>query len=218
MNFVLQIPYGNKYDKDFVIKALLQAITPEIFIPHFWKMEANSVVFYVDNFKIAKILANADRTIEMPNGFKLIIKVRNGAPPVILDEKMRERMKLVMAKRYNAPTKALDLTKFHDDPDFSDCYCGLSRPPIMVAAIQIISENIPDLEALNLNGNKIYTLEPSKSMVYKLPNLKILYLSNNKVSSMSECQWRTTRYHFNNIYAIEDVFIYRLQQRVHWNH
>lgn len=147
------------------------------------------MVFYVDNFKIAKILANADRTIEMPNGFKMIIKVRNGVPPVVMDEKMRERMKLVMAKRFNGPTKALDLTKFHEDPDLSDCYCGLSRSPIMIAAIQIISENIPDLEALNLSGNKIYTLESAKSMITKLPNLRILYLSNNKVSSASRPQY-----------------------------
>lgn len=196
-----------------MIKALLQAITPEIFIPHYWKTEVNSVIFYVDNFKIAKILANADRTIEMPNGFKMIIKVRNGAPPVILDEKMRERMKLVMAKRYSALTKALDLSKFHEDPDFSDCYCGLSRAPIMIAAIQIISENIADLEALNLSGNKIYTLEHSKSMVNKLPKLKILYLSHNKVSFelLKPMEDR-------NIHALGIFFIYRLQQRVHWSH
>lgn len=159
----------------------MAAITPEIFIPHYWKVEAASVVFYVDDIRIAKILAHADRTIEMPNGFKLIIKVRNGVPPIQLDNTVREQMKLAMVKRYNAPTKALDLTKFHGDPDLTNIYCGLSRGPIMMAVIDIISENIPDLEALNLESNKIYTLEHSKSMINKLPNLKILHLSNNKV-------------------------------------
>lgn len=177
-----QIPHGNKYEKDFTLKALLSAITPEIFIPHYWRMEPNAAIFYVDDFKIAKILANADRTIEMPNGFKMIIKVRNSIPPVQLDAGVREQMKLAMAKRYNAQNNALDLASFHTDPDLSNVYCGLSRAPIMAAVIDIISENIPNLGALSLEKNKIYTLEHSKSMVTKLPNLKILHLANNKVS------------------------------------
>lgn len=147
---------------------------------------------------MAKILANTDRTIEMPNGFKMIIKVRNGSPQIKIDPNVRERMKLAMAKRYNEPTKALDLTQFHMDPDLQDIYCGLARAPIFSAASDIITENIAGLEALNLDGNKINTLEMLKKLLSKLPNLKILYLSNNKV-------WQTlvqTHYFFytNNFY------------------
>lgn len=137
--------------------------------------------FFVDDFKVAKALANADREIEMPNGFRLLIKVRNAVPPVHLNADLKERMKLAMAKRYNAMTKALDLTKFHADADLTDIYCGLARAPIIMAAIDIISQNIPDLEALNLESNKIYTLETLKSLFTKVPNLKILHLANNKV-------------------------------------
>lgn len=131
---------------------------------------------------MAKILANADRTIEMPNGFKIFIKVRNGSPQVKIDPNIRERMKLAMAKRYNAVTKALDLTQFHLDIDLRDIYCGLSRGPIFATASEIIIENISELEALNLDGNKIHSLEMLRKLLSKLPNLKILYLSNNKVS------------------------------------
>lgn len=178
---LIQIPHGTKYEKDFIIKALLNAMSPEIFIPHYWSVETGSVIFYVDDYKMAKILANLDKTIDMPNGFKLIVKVRNGAPPVKIDANTRERMKLVMAKRYNPATKALDLTQFHMDTDLRDIYCGLSRAPIFSAATDIITENIVDLEALNLDGNKIFSLDLFKNFVHKVPNLKILYLSNNKV-------------------------------------
>ncbi|XP_031626575.1 nuclear RNA export factor 1 [Contarinia nasturtii] len=181
--FQVTIPHGNKYDKDFILKSLLKALSPEIFIPHYWSVESNSVIFYIDDYKTAKILANVDRTIEMPNGFKLIIKVRNGSPQVKIDPTVRERMKLAMAKRYNAVTKALDLTQFHLDADLRDIYCGLSRAPIFSAASDIITENIAELEALNLDGNKINTLEMLKKLLSKLPNLKILYLSNNKIQS-----------------------------------
>lgn len=195
---------------------MLNALSPEIFIPHYWSVEAAGVTFYIDDFKMAKMLANIDRTIEMPNGFKLLVKVRNGIPPIKLgntpginanvnivfneanfkfiklfnlfcifyiniDRNIRERMKLAMAKRYNASTKALDLTAFHLDTDLRDIYCGLSRAPIFAAAADIITENISELEALNLDGNKIYSLDQFRNLLNKLPNLKILYLSNNKV-------------------------------------
>lgn len=156
-------------------------MSPEIFIPHYYQVESSSSHFYVDDYKIAKIMANLDRTIDMPNGFKLLIKVRNGLPPVKVDATIRERMKLAMAKRYNAETKALDLTQFHMDTDLRDIYCGLSRTPIFSAALDIIIENIADIEALNLDGNKIYTLDLFRNFLQKLPNLKILYMANNKV-------------------------------------
>lgn len=132
---------------------------------------------------MAKILANVDRTIEMPNGFKLIVKVRNASPPVKLDATTRERMKIVIAKRYNPQTKALDLSQFHLDVDLTDIYCGLSRMPIFAAATDIITENIAILEALNLDGNKINSLELFRKLLVKLPHLKILYIANNKVIS-----------------------------------
>lgn len=120
----------------------------------------------------------------MPDGFKLSIRVRPGVPQVQIDANVKERMKLVMAKRYNAATKALDLTKFHADPDLKDIFCALSRPSIMLAAIDIMEANIPDLEALNLNDNRIHLLDHFKCMAKKLPNLKILYLANNRVSRL----------------------------------
>lgn len=164
-----------------IAKSIEHDITPFPFQIHYWKIEANRVSFYVDEFKVAKALIKADREIEMPNGFKLSIKVRNAAPPVLLNIELRERMTKAMGKRYNAMTKALDLTKFHADPDLSDIYCGLARAPIIIAAIDIIGQNIPNLEALNLENNKIYTLETLKTLFSKAPNLKILHLANNKV-------------------------------------
>lgn len=177
-----QIPYGNKYDKDFILRTLLQAISPEIFIPHYWKSETTCVLFYVDDFKMAKALANADRTIDLPNGFKMIIKVRNGVPPVQLDGKLKELMATAMDKRYNPSTKALDLSRFHTDDNLREVFCPLFRPPIILAAIDIIAEKVPDLVALSLDNNKIQSLDHLKCLATKLPNLQILHLADNKVS------------------------------------
>lgn len=131
---------------------------------------------------MARALQNVDRKIDLPNGFKMMVKVRNGLPNVQLDENVRGRMKIVMAKRYNPATKALDLSAFHTDPDLRDIFVALFRPTIMIAAIDIIEQNIPDLVALNLDNNKIQSLEHFKTITTKIPNLRILHLANNKVS------------------------------------
>lgn len=110
------IPYGAKHEKDVILRTLLSFISPEIFIPHYYKINGNAAVFYVDDVKIAEKLFHADRKITMPDGFKLVVIVRNAVPNVIIDAEMKEKMKAAMAKRYNAGTKALDLTKFHADP------------------------------------------------------------------------------------------------------
>lgn len=114
--YQIVIPYGAKHDKQVVLQALLGFLSPEVFIPHYYKINGNAAVFYVDDVKIAEQLFYADRKIVMSDGFKLVVIVRNSVPNVAVDASMKEKMKLAMAKRYNATTKALDLTKFHADP------------------------------------------------------------------------------------------------------
>lgn len=119
----------------------------------------------------------------MPDGHKMLIRVRTGLPTTQVDDSLKEKMKLAMVKRYTATTKALDLTKFHADDDLRDIFCPLFRHQIMLAAVDVIAENIPDLEALKLDDNKIQTLDHLKCMPVKLPYLKILHLANNRVCS-----------------------------------
>jgi len=115
----------------------------------------------------------------------MIVIVRHGTPPVNLDESIKERMKNAMVKRYNALTRALDLSQFHADPELLDVFCALFRPTVMLAALDVIAKNIPDLEALNLSNNKIHLLDHLKIMSQKLPKLKILYITNNRISNVS---------------------------------
>lgn len=66
--------------------------------------------------------------------------------------------------------------------ELTDIFCALFRPIVMLAAIDIIAENIPDLEALNLNDNKLHGIEHLKILCTKFKNLKILYLGDNRVT------------------------------------
>lgn len=165
-----------------MIRAILSAISPDIFIPHYWRTEKNCVAFFVDDYAIAHRLQQIERSVQMSDGCRLFIRVRASCPIVSVDEEFKEKMKLVMAKRYNPQTKALDLAKFHADPDFRNMFVGLFRAPVMSAALDIIQKNIPDLVALNLNENYITSMETFKNVEQRLPHLKILYLANNNVS------------------------------------
>ncbi|XP_055923173.1 nuclear RNA export factor 1 [Eupeodes corollae] len=183
--YQITINFGQKYNKDEVIRQILAAIYPEVFIPLYWRTEKHGVIFYVTDFRVAEILQSADRNIQMHDGFKLPVRVRPGTPQVPIDEQYKEKIKLAMAKRYNANTRALNLSKFNADPDFKDMFLSLARSPIMSAVIDIIEKNIPELEALNLNDNQMVTMESFKNIAQKLPQLKVLYLEENKIPSLA---------------------------------
>lgn len=136
----------------------------------------------MDDYKLADKLHNLDQQIQLPDGFRLGIRVHSGSPNVDVNANMKEKMKLTMAKRYNAVNKALDLTRFHADPDLKDLFCALFKPIILLSVMDIISENIPEIEAINLHENRIQVLSHLRKLDKKLPNLKILHLGNNKVS------------------------------------
>ncbi|CAG9835063.1 unnamed protein product [Diabrotica balteata] len=184
--YKVTLPHGDKYDKTFILKTLLDKLAPTPFWPISWQAYGTSVNFYIDDFKAAQKLNNLDRQIQLPNGFKLIIRVFAGTPNVEMTDSLKEKIKLTMAKRYNAPTKALDMTKFHADPDLQNYFCALFKPIVFLAVIEIIAENIPDLEALNLFDNKIHLLNFLKKLDKKIPNLKILHIGNNKIRDITE--------------------------------
>lgn len=140
------------------------------------------VTFYVDEFKVADKLNNLDRQLPLPNGFKLHLRVYPGFPSVDMNQAMKDKMKQVMAKRYNAVNKSLDLTKFHADPDLQDSFCVLFKPIVFIAILDIIAENIPQLEAINLCDNRLNTFNSIKKLSNKIPNVTRLHIGKNNVS------------------------------------
>ncbi|XP_012276840.1 nuclear RNA export factor 1 [Orussus abietinus] len=177
------IPYGHKYKKEYIVQVLSDNITPETFIPIMYKVEDNFASFYVDDFKIADKLSSCSRKITAEDGFKLILKVKPALPISDINQQTKERIKLAMAKRFVEATNALDLSQFHRDPDLrDDIFCALSRTNILVTVLEIVAEHTPSLEALNLDNNKLRTVEMLGSILFrKLPSLKILHIGNNQI-------------------------------------
>lgn len=155
-----------------MLEAISQKIAPETIVPYYWCVNPTGVTFYIDDFKIANILVKIKSKISMPNGLSLCIEVRNKP-----DEKAvkHERIKLAMSKRI----RSVDLTRIRDDNDFNDISCVLTKAPISLT--DVICENFPYLEQLNLSDNKIHTLKGLEGLFKQIPSLKSLNLTNNDV-------------------------------------
>ncbi|XP_012277469.1 nuclear RNA export factor 1-like [Orussus abietinus] len=181
------IPYGRKFDKMFLLNNLLSHMAPESFTPVMYKVIGSDAVFYVDDAKAAIRLANCDRKITVPDGFKILVRVKPGFPQCIIDTTLKERLKQAMAKRYVQETNALDLSRFHLDPDLvSDYFCALFRPMMLLAVLDIVSAHTPNLVALNLEGNKLEVIELLNVLNKKFPNLKILYIGDNRIEKINQ--------------------------------
>jgi nuclear RNA export factor len=67
--------------------------------------------------------------------------------------------------------------------DLVDKYAvALFRPNMMLAVLDIIVENVPELVALDLSDNKLYSLDNLSVLSVKLPNLRVLHIGKNRVS------------------------------------
>lgn len=183
------------------MRSLLAALSPHSFVPQYWRAERSCVIFFTDDFEVAERIQQLGRHAQLPDGFRLMPRVRSGIPLVTVNDEMKAKLKQVMSKRYNEQTKALDLSKFHTDPDLKPIFCPLFRGIVMGAALDIISEYIPNLEAINLSDNQMSTVEAFKGAEKRLPHLKIVYLGDNKVLSI-----------YNNLlYSIINCFSFETQ-------
>jgi len=63
-----------------------------------------------------------------------------------------------------------------------NCAVALFRPNVMLAVLDIIVENVPELMALDLSDNKLYALDNLSLLSVKLPNLRVLHIGKNRVS------------------------------------
>jgi len=174
---------GSKYDK----MALLRELTSKSrlpFTPICYTKNGINTLFYIEDQPAAKALKELDKQIELPDGATLTINVDRSTPPNMqITEEIVDKIKLVMSKRYNTESKALNLRTFHSDPDFAgeSFYAPLWRSNIMLKVLEIIGENIPETTAIDLSDNKLLNLDHMHQLPTKAPNLNILHLAKNRL-------------------------------------
>uniref|UniRef100_A0A8C5QTD8 Nuclear RNA export factor 1 n=1 Tax=Leptobrachium leishanense TaxID=445787 RepID=A0A8C5QTD8_9ANUR len=188
--FLVTIPHGKKYEQSWLINVLQKACSVP-FTPIEYYCDHSRAHFYVDDANTARALKRISRTLTDSENFKITILTRSCAPPVNSKE-MKDtdvvHLKSCMQKRYDGSQLALDMKSLHNDPDLLQNHVDmmLNRRSCMLAMLQIIEENVPELLSLDLSNNDLLKLDDLRSISTKAPNLKILNLSHNSLKTDRE--------------------------------
>ncbi|TRY57567.1 hypothetical protein DNTS_023502 [Danionella cerebrum] len=189
--FMISIPYGRKYEKDWLLSSL-QSVCSIPFHAVQYNVVGHKARFYVEDATTANALCKVSRRITDKDGYKVTVIMNSCSPPNMVNSNLKpedlEHLKQCMAKRFDGAQQALDLNNVRVDPDLvsRNIEVTLNRRNSMLGVIKIIEENIPELVCLNLSNNRICQLEDLACIVNKVPNLKILNLSHNELKSERE--------------------------------
>uniref|UniRef100_A0A8C1ABD6 Nuclear RNA export factor 1b n=2 Tax=Cyprinus carpio TaxID=7962 RepID=A0A8C1ABD6_CYPCA len=189
--FKMTIPFGKKYDKDWLLSSLQSVCSMPFHAVHY-HTDGNKAQFYVEDSTTANALFKVSRKITDKDGYKVTVIMNSCPPPALIHTDLKaadlEHLKQCMAKRFDGSQQALDLNNIRVDPDLvsQNIEVTLNRRNSMLAVIKIIEENIPELICLNLSNNRLYRLDDLADIVNKVPNLKILNLSHNELKTERE--------------------------------
>lgn len=178
------ISFGAKYDNKWIVESLIANMAPATFTPYGICTLSRDTIFYLDDHQIATKVKNLSRRITADDGTRLNILVRGCNHPVRVDDTLKEVLKVVMARRFRSDVRALDLSRFHADPDLLEKFVPLNFDSVLSAVISLVVEYCPSLHALDLSHNNIYSLEGVKAQVSKLSHLRILHLANNQLEDV----------------------------------
>ncbi|KAK7131013.1 hypothetical protein R3I94_016221 [Phoxinus phoxinus] len=189
--FKMTIPYGRKYDKDWLLTSL-QSLCSMPFHAVQYHIEGTKAQFYIEDSTTANALSKVSRKLTDKEGYKVALVMNPCPPPTLIYTDLKtadlEHLKQCMAKRFDGSQQALDLNNIKVDPDLvsQNIEVTLNRRNSMLGVIKIIEENIPELVCLNLSNNRLHRLDDLAEIVNKVPNLKILNLSHNELKTERE--------------------------------
>ncbi|CAC5418521.1 NXF [Mytilus coruscus] len=185
------IPFGKKAGKDGLLKLLNDNLDVP-FIPVCFHFEQEKAVFHIQDRQASESLRRLSNRLTMPNGFKMIVIAKPSGPPSVftLDEEGIEKLKVCMSSRYDPATKALNLSNLYNDANLSQekIHLALNKQTVMSQVSDIIGENIPELETLDVSENKLMGLENMRDLVSKAPNVVRLNIGKNLIRVIEELE------------------------------
>ncbi|GMR58731.1 hypothetical protein PMAYCL1PPCAC_28926, partial [Pristionchus mayeri] len=186
----VKIPHGAKYGAAFILSALSQEV--ENFLPMMSRMTGDEFTFFLRDKDSADAIRSMSGRIKHPKtGHKLTIFVNSTvAPWVPLKKEETEAIKKVIASRADQKTRALDLSEFatHEVFKKDDLMFSLTKSNVFLAVVEMIESDYSNINALSFKGNRIKYLEVASMLPFFAKNLKVLDLSDNQISSISELE------------------------------
>ncbi|XP_076230307.1 nuclear RNA export factor 1 isoform X2 [Nomia melanderi] len=181
----VRILKGTQYDKETVLKAILNAIEPAELVPVKYQAIGEDTYFLARNCAHAlDKLCKTNLIIKNPEGDPLILIVTLGFASIHdLKLNLQPLLLAALAKKYDPNKKSLNLEQFHRDPDMSKTvYCPLSQQRTFNHVMKLTKTAIATVENLNLQKNELFNLSPIE--VSGLTSIKYLDLRHNNLYNM----------------------------------
>ena len=177
----VQISRGGKFDMEFILKSILNAIHPADLIPVRYQILGEDSFFLARNCGPAlEKLCQTSLIINDLNGEPLILTITLGFAS-IHDIKINIQPLLIslITKRHDTAQRSIYLDSFHKDVEISrTVYCPLTQSRTFTHVLKLIKTSIPLITGLSLRENELTNLTPIESV--NLNSLQSLDLRNNK--------------------------------------
>ncbi|KAK0081830.1 hypothetical protein PV325_011512 [Microctonus aethiopoides] len=182
----IKILHGAKYDKEYVLKAILTAAEPADLIPvRYQSAGGDDTSFIARNCGPAlEKLCKTNLIIKIPNNDPLILVITL-AFASIQDLKVSIQPLLLasLTKRYDPTTKSLDLNNFHRQEEISKhVFCPLSQTRTFSHVLKLTKTALASFEHLNLQNNELVSLTALENS--NLTEIRTLDLRNNNLMGM----------------------------------
>ncbi|XP_011501522.1 PREDICTED: nuclear RNA export factor 1-like [Ceratosolen solmsi marchali] len=180
---------GGLYDKEVILKSILNAVNPADLIPVKYQIIGEDSCF---------IARNCDRALDQLCKSSLIVQCLDGSPLILsitlafasihdLKINIQPLLLTVLRKRYNAEKKLLILDNFHKDPEiYKTVYCPLSQCKTMIHVLKLSKTALGPFEYLSLQNNELSQLTVLESTNIK--SIKYLDLRHNNILQIDELQ------------------------------
>ncbi|XP_015601382.1 nuclear RNA export factor 1 [Cephus cinctus] len=181
----IQILRGAKYDKEYILKLILNTVEPADLIPVAYQVSGEDTYFIARNCGPAlDKLCRCNLIINDPYGDPLVLTIVL-AFASIHDVKVNMQSLVLAAlnKRYDSKKKRLHLDRFHNDKNLSKTvYCPLSQLRTFCYVLKVAKNALSTFEHLNLQQNELFSLTAIESS--NLTFLKSLDLRYNNLLEM----------------------------------
>ncbi|XP_012255967.1 nuclear RNA export factor 1-like [Athalia rosae] len=175
-----------RFEKDFVLKLIVNAVEPADLIPVKYQACGEDTVFIARNCGPAlDKLCRSNLIINNPGGDSLVVEIILGYASIHdLKVNMQSLLLTALKRRYDNKKKILHLDRFDKDKDMSKTvYCPLSQLRTFSYVLKVARNALHGFEHLNLQHNELFNLSSIESSNLS-PMLKSLDLRYNKLLGM----------------------------------
>ncbi|XP_054016420.1 nuclear RNA export factor 1-like isoform X1 [Hylaeus anthracinus] len=180
----IKILKGTQYDKESVLKAILNAIDPADLVPVKYQAVGEDTFFLARNCAFAlEKLCKTNLIIKYPGGDALILIVTLGYASIHdLKINLQPLLLAALTRRYDPNTKSLNLEEFHKDPEMDKTlFCPLNQQRLFSHVLKLTKSAIDTVQNLNLQKNGILNLSAIEAS--NLTSIRYLDLRYNTLLS-----------------------------------